>query len=125
MRVVACGTGQCTLFIQGQLDGELLFHRPHACQKLGGWFHHVVEIARVISADHVAAPAQQFHRSDQFDFLGSAFSFNRLFDMAKQTCFGLYRSLGVQLDMGIQFFIVLFVMAPEANIASAKIGITS
>lgn len=45
MGVVTSDTGQCTVFVQGHLDGELLFHLPHARQKSGRRLDPVVEIA--------------------------------------------------------------------------------
>lgn len=57
MGVVTSDAGQRTMLIQGHLDGELLFHLPHARQKFGRWFDPVVEIAGMVAADHMAAPA--------------------------------------------------------------------
>lgn len=45
--------------------------------------------------------------------------------MAVQTGFGPYRSLGVQLDMGVQPFIVFPVVTFEANIVSVCMGLAA
>lgn len=45
MGVVAGDAGQRAILVQGHLDGELLFHRPHARKELGRRFDPVVEIA--------------------------------------------------------------------------------
>lgn len=57
MGVVAGDASQRAVLVQGYLDGELLFHRPHAREKLGRRFDSVVEIAGMVAADHVATPA--------------------------------------------------------------------
>lgn len=125
MWVVTSYAGQCTVLIQRHFDSELLFHLLHARQEPGRRLDPMVEIAGMVAADHVAAPAQQIHSADQLSPFGAPLLFDGFLDMAVKTCFHPYGSLGVQLAMGIQAFIVLPVMAFVTDIASVCVGLAA
>ncbi len=82
----------------------------------------MVKIGRVVAFNGMAPPAQVSHVSDERDFIVSRGFFIRLFFMAIQTHLGVKRAIGQDLVMGVQRWILFFVMTAVTEIRFPWVG---
>ncbi|UCF90052.1 MAG: hypothetical protein JSW39_17355 [Desulfobacterales bacterium] len=116
MGIVTGGTSHFAVRIQWQDDAELLFHVLHNRQQLDRGFDHMVKISGVISANHMASLAKHFEIPDELDIFIARAVFIGLFRVAIQTGLDHQITCGLYLGMGVEPYVVLFIVALVAEI---------
>ena len=111
MRIVTGGTGDVSLFAQGQQNAVLNFHVFYARQYILGWFAKVFGMENLFGFSGVASYTESLHIADEPGIFKAGNFFIGYLSVTVQTGLFINFFFRIQLQMGIVHLIVGLVVA--------------